>query len=555
MRVLDKMNHGPAEVTAVDSPGFSLTVIASPSLCRQNDSGITSQLSSRDSLGDNPHPKALATVSANDLKMVTWDGPDDPQNPQNWSNQTKWMTAVVAIIMTINVSYASAAPAITSPFLAKQFGVSAEVSYLVTSTFLFGYAFGPLFWGPGSELIGRRPIFIIAMISFTLSHLGQGLGNNIETVLVTRFFSGFFAAAPLTNCGGLMADMFSAESRGIAMNLLGACIFLGPVFGAIISGFTVENGLGWRWVYWITMIFTGACTLAVILLIRETYAPVILLKKAQRLRKADPVGNAKLYAEQDKQDWSFYGVIKRTIFRPFKMLSMEPILLLVTIYMSMVYGLMYALLEVFPIIFMQKRGFTAGQDGLVFIGFGIGTTVGSIINTYLSRHYPALIKKWKGFPPPEERLLGAMLGAPILVIGSFWLGWTGEYESVPWYIPALSTILLGMSICLIFMSFLNYLVDTYLVFSASAFAANTVIRSTVASAFPLFTVKMFQNLHVNWAATLIGLLALLFAPCPFLFYKYGTLIRQKSRFAPCMDLKIAKQLEAEKLLVGGTEKV
>jgi len=110
--------------------------------------------------------------------------------------------------------------------------------------------------------------------------------------------------------------------------------------------------------------------------------------------------------------------------------------------------------EAFPIIFIEKRSFSIAQGGLVFIGVGIGTTIGSIINVYTTAHYPELIKKWRGFPPPEQRLFGAMIGSPCLVIGIFWLGWTGQYTSVHWYIPALSTIFIGMSISLIFISFL-----------------------------------------------------------------------------------------------------
>lgn len=183
--------------------------------------------------------------------------------------------------------------------------------------------------------------------------------------------------------------------------------------------------------------------------------------QAKRLRKADPTGNDKLYAEHERQDWSFYGVLKRTLFRPFEMLAMEPILLLMTIYTSIVYGLLYALFEALPIVFMVQRGFTAGQGGLIFIGVGIGTTIGSLVNAYLSRHYKEIIRKWKGFPPPEERLTSAMVGAPLLVVAIFWLGWTGEYASVPWYVPGLSTILLGTSISLIFMSMLVGLTLTF----------------------------------------------------------------------------------------------
>jgi hypothetical protein len=90
------------------------------------------------------------------------------------------------------------------------------------------------------------------------------------------------------------------------------------------------------------MIFAGVCTTIMIVLLPETYSPVILQNKAKRLRKEDPIGSKQLYAEHEKQDWSFKGVINRTLFRPFKMLAMEPILLLITIYVAIVYGLLYA---------------------------------------------------------------------------------------------------------------------------------------------------------------------------------------------------------------------
>jgi MFS transporter, DHA1 family, multidrug resistance protein len=114
----------------------------------------------------------------------------------------------------------------------------------------------------------------------------------------------------------------------------------------------------------------------------------------------------------------------------------------------------FLVFEALPIIFVEKRHFTVGQVGLVFIGVGIGSTVGALLNIYFTSHYPKLIKKWKGFPPPEERLFGAMLAGPCLVVGSFWLGWTGEYASIAWWIPALSTILIGVSVNLVFISFL-----------------------------------------------------------------------------------------------------
>ncbi|KAF8070036.1 MFS general substrate transporter [Lyophyllum atratum] len=480
-----------------------------------------------------------------DGSQVSWDGPDDPQNPQNWSTAYKWFITVLCSVMTVNVTFASSAPTSAVAQLARQFNVKAEVTYLITTVFLLGYTTGPLFWGPGSELVGRRPIFMLTMTCYTLFHLGQALAPNIETLLVTRFLSGFFAAAPITNCGGVIADIWSAAGRGPATSLFTASVFLGPVLGPIVSGYIVESHLSWRWVFWVMMMFAGTCTVIVIATIPETYAPIIMLKKAKTLRKADPVVNKNIYAEHEKQDWSIKGVVHRTLYRPFHMLFMEPVLVLITIYLSLVYGVLYALFQAFPIIFIKRHGFTIAQDGLIFIGIGIGTTLGSWLNYRLSSHYPELIRKWRGFPPPEQRLFGAMIGGPGLVVGAFWLGWTGEYSSVPWYVPALSTIMIGFSISMIFMSFLSYLIDTYLMYSASAFAANTMIRSAVAAAFPLFTVQMFNNLGVNWAATLLALILLVLAPSPYLFYIYGPRIRARSKFAPCIDLKIAKELAQE----------
>ncbi|CAK5276502.1 unnamed protein product [Mycena citricolor] len=511
--------------------------------------------------GDDPHPPPakphagepyVATPPpVRDPQAVTWDGPDDPANPMNWSVRRKWFMTAVCVFATVCVTFASSAPSSALLVLERDFHTSAEVSYLTTTTFLLGYVFGPLVWGPGSELFGRKRTLAVAMVVFTLFHLGQALAHNLQTFFVTRFLAGFFGCAPLVSSGGVLADIWSAETRGVATSIFSASVFIGPVMGPIVAGYIVESGVSWRWIFWVGMIFSGTCTALLLVALRETYVPVLMFNKVKALRKADPEGSAHLYAEIEKQDWTPWAVVQRTLFRPFTMLAGEPILVLVTLYLSLVYGVMYCLFEAFPIIFVVRRHFTIGQDGLMFIGIGIGTSLGAVVNYLCCRHYPRLIKEWRGFPPAEERLLGAMIGSPAFVVGAFWLGWTGQYASVPWYVPELGAIVLGMGISLIFMSFLSYLVDTYLMYAASAFAANTFMRSLVAAVFPLFTVQMFNKLGVHWASTLLGGVGLLLMPSPFLFYKYGARIREKSKFAPCLDLKIARAMREEEAAAKG----
>ena len=84
-------------------------------------------------------------------------------------------------------------------------------------------------------------------------------------------------------------------------------------------------------------------------------------------------------------------------------------------------------------------------------------------------------------------------------------------------------------------------------YAASALTGNMITRYFVGALFPLFSTQMFDNLGINWAGTLLGSFALILAPIPFLFYKYGRRIRTQSSFAPCVDIKVAKFLEEEKL--------
>ena len=84
----------------------------------------------------------------------------------------------------------------------------------------------------------------------------------------------------------------------------------------------------------------------------------------------------------------------------------------------------------------------------------------------------------------------------------------------------------------IFLQALNYLVDAYLMFAASAIAGNTFLRSIAGAAFPLFARQMFDGMGIQWAGTLLGCVALVLSPIPFIFYYHGHQIRQKSNYAP-----------------------
>lgn len=133
--------------------------------------------------------------------------------------------------------------------------------------------------------------------------------------------------------------------------------------------------------------------------------------------------------------------------------------------------------------------------------------------------------------PPEVRLEQAMWAGPMFAIAFFWFGWT-SYPSISFWSPLLAGGLLGFSVVWIFLALFNYIIDAYLFVAASALAANTVIRSAFGAGFPLFATQMYDTLNPRWASTLLGFIALIMVPIPFVLVKYGPRLRLKSKYAP-----------------------
>ena len=91
-------------------------------------------------------------------------------------------------------------------------------------------------------------------------------------------------------------------------------------------------GISWRWLFWLLTIFAGVCLVAVVLTLPETYPPVLLKRKAEHLRKA--TGNDKYYASLEMHKDSTGQRINRILGMPFKILFQEPVLIALTLYMS-----------------------------------------------------------------------------------------------------------------------------------------------------------------------------------------------------------------------------
>lgn len=264
--------------------------------------------------------------------------------------------------------------------------------------------------------------------------------------------------------------------------------------------------------------------------LEETYPPVILISKAAELRRRTK--NWGIHAKQEEIEIDFRELLNKNFSRPLRLLVTEPIVLLLSIYMAFIYGLLYLFLTAYPIVFQRLHGMSPGIGGLPYFGMIAGMLIAGVYVALTQPAYNRKLQANNGVPIPEWRLMPVIYGGVSFAGGLFWFGWSGYKESTHWIVPTLSGLLTGFGLLAIFLQSLNYLVDAYLMFAASAIAANTFLRSLAGAGFPLFSQYMFAGLGVNWAGTLLGFVALALVPIPICFLIFGAKIRQRSAFAP-----------------------
>ncbi|KAF3933655.1 hypothetical protein ABW20_dc0101450 [Dactylellina cionopaga] len=462
--------------------------------------------------------------------IVDFEGFDDPLHPQNWSPKKKYfLSALLAATCAFCVWGSSIfSPAILA--VAAEFHVSTEVATLGVSLYILGFATGPLAWAPLSELYGRRLPIIVANLGFAIFQIAVASAKDLQTVIICRFFGGLFAACPLAVVGGAFTDIWNNAQRGHAINIFALTVSAPALLAPVAGAYIVNSHLGWRWTEYITAIIGFVLLGLNIFYLEETYAPVVLVDKARTLRRLTK--NWGIHAKQEQIEINMKELIEKNLSRPLKLLFTEPIIFFVSLYVAFIYGMLYLMLTAYPVVFARYHHIAGGNSALPCIGLVLGQVLGSFIVYLYEPYYIRALKANRGIPIPENRLPPAILGSILFPIGLFWFSWTGNYPNIHWIVPTLSGLFIGAGIFLIFLQCLNYLIDAYLMFAASTIAANSFLRSIFGAVFPLFATYLLNALHVNWAGTLLAVVSLVLLPCPFILYKYGKMIRKKSKYAP-----------------------
>ncbi|KAF2017158.1 putative MFS multidrug transporter [Aaosphaeria arxii CBS 175.79] len=456
--------------------------------------------------------------------LVGWENAEDPENPQNWTLKKKWMLMFWMGSMSTFSPMMSSLCAPGTSLTLDEYGISSRtLGTLMISIFVLGYAVGPLFLAPLSEMYGRVPVINASSAFFNLFILGCSFAPNMPSLIIMRLLSGIGGSAVMTIVSAVIGDAFRVHERAAVSSVVIGTPSLAPIVGPIAGGF-ISQHLGWRWAYWILLMASGPLNIFMIFLMKESNHPTILQKKTNRLKKE--LGRDDLRSQLE-MPLPPRAILTRSIVRPIKFLFRSPIAFLISLYVSIVYGTLYLLFTSIPDVFQDTYDFGIQYTGLAYLGLGLGMFIAlGFIMKYNDRTVVCLRERNGGVFEPEMRLATTIYFAPFMPVSLFIYGWTAR-QNIHWIVPCLSFILYGFGILGIFVPCQTYMVDAFLTTAASAVAALVCLRSVFGAFLPLIGPKVYESLGMGWGNSLLGFVTIAVTPVPFMFLKWGGYIRKK----------------------------
>ena len=460
-----------------------------------------------------------------------WNGEEDLDNARNWSMTRKVLSTAVICMIGFNTTMGASIYAPGHQQVQREFGVSTTVSLLPLSSYSLGLAFGPMISSPLSETFGRKLVYMLTLPLFDIFTLGFGLSRSIGSLIVCRFFSGMFAAPGVSVAAATIADFAAPKQRAIPLSFYFSIPFIGSAIGPLIGGFAVANK-DWRWTAWV-ILFVAAAFHPPVLYLRESYKTIILQRRAKKLGVEGPSGPQRSVAETMKQ----FATV--TILRPLHMLLTEPLVGFICLYTSFQFCILFTFVVASPWVFEHYYNFSVEAQSLTFLGLVGGCLVAPcvLISVDVFLYQPRLTQLRSGPEPgaqyrnlpPEDRLFTALYGSLLLPIGLFWFSWTAGRSA--WISPVIAQGVTMLGSILIYVPCNFYMLDVYgSKYGASSSGASSLSRYTLSAAFPLFVTQMYEKLGVSWATSILGFIALLMAPIPWLFYYKGPSLRARSAY-------------------------
>ncbi|EMC99414.1 hypothetical protein BAUCODRAFT_31740 [Baudoinia panamericana UAMH 10762] len=472
---------------------------------------------------------AEKVTSTSTSQILDWTNASDPDNPRNFPPWRRYYSISAVTLLAFVTTFAASIYSPGSSEVAAQFGVSPEVAILPLAIYNLGLSCGPVIGAPLSETLGRKAVILTTTPIFALFTLGSGFSDSVAALVVCRFLAGVFAAPAVSNASATLTDYTTGRDRAVAFAFYYATPTFGAMLGPLVGGFVVQTK-GWRWTSWTTILAIIAFYVP-ILFTRESYKKTILQRRARKLNVEGPP------AVKRSLSGNIHYFATTLLFRPIHMLLTEPIVTLVCMYNGFLFGLMYAYVVASPWVYEHYYGFDVTGQSLSFLGLITGTAIAPVPLIVMDwfwyqprlRHFREVKSDEERFPP-EYRLFPALVASFMLPACLFIFAWTAR-PSIHYIIPIVFQGLANLASLLIYASANLFMMDAYgPAFGASAAGAAMLTRYAFSTAFPLFSLRMYKALGVGWATSLLAFLTLAMAPIPWLFWRCGDRLRQRSKY-------------------------
>ena len=328
---------------------------------------------------------------------------------------------------------------------------------------------------------------------------------------------------------GILGDVWRPEERGLSVNIYTLISLISPTLGPLLGGFITQYS-SWRWTFWSISLLDALIQLVATLFFRETFAPLLLGNRADKLRKE--TGDPSWHTKWETPDRTAKKLIRSALVRPFVLLTTQPIMQVLALYIAYLFGLVNLALSTFPILWTTKYHESISIAGLNYLSLGIGYVIGTQVCTrVIDIAYRYLTDRRGGIGQPEYRLPVLLPGSLLVPIGLLWYGWSAQ-KDLHWVMPNIGATLFAAGVKFGLQSTQLYVLDVYPLYAASASAAATFLRSLAGFTFPLFAPYLYKRLDFGWGNSLLALVALTIGlPTPFLLWFQGPKLRRMSQYA------------------------
>ncbi|RDL41178.1 putative Synaptic vesicle transporter SVOP [Venustampulla echinocandica] len=417
----------------------------------------------------------------NEAFLVTF-SPDDPENPQNWSKKTKWGVTAALTATGFNRIMLSTIMASAINTIAIDLNMTNLDRLFITNVWV-------LIW-----------------------NLICGFANSKGLLLASRLLAGFGASAVYALGYGVLGDVWPPEQRGRSLGIYLLVPLLGAAFGPILGG------------------LQAILAVASIPFVIETYAPLLLHRKAESLRKntADPRYYAEIETREEGRSAAWK--LQNSLSRPLRLLMFHPIVQIQAILGAINYGLLYFALSSFSSLFVSAYGEPVSISGFHYIALCLGEVAGAqICGPSMDYTYRKLTARAGGNSSPELRIPLMVPGAILTPIGLLLYGWAAQYNMF-WLVVDLGAAVLSLGMQVFGTTLQAYVMDSYPEHVSSASAATQFLRSLTAFAFPLFAPRMYETLGYGWGNSMLAFLSIgIGLPSTGLLWRCGAKLRAKKQ--------------------------